>query len=115
MTVYRADGKLIVRQDAGPGSPAAVVVDGDPGLADRIAWLLTFTCPTCTGPTRQTVGMVCPACGTDYAPIDPAEFAEAVRLLRYALHLREHGELAPGGKETWGLFDRACESFLRRL
>lgn len=24
-------------------------------------------CPTCTGPTRQTVGMVCPTCGTDYA------------------------------------------------
>lgn len=23
-------------------------------------------CPTCTGPGRQTVGMVCPTCGTDY-------------------------------------------------
>lgn len=23
-------------------------------------------CPTCTGPTRETVGMVCQTCGTDY-------------------------------------------------
>lgn len=25
-------------------------------------------CPTCTGPLRQTAGMVCQTCGTDYAP-----------------------------------------------
>ena len=25
-------------------------------------------CPTCTGPTRETVGMVCQTCGTDYNP-----------------------------------------------
>lgn len=25
-------------------------------------------CPTCSGPTRETVGMVCQTCGTDYAP-----------------------------------------------
>lgn len=24
-------------------------------------------CPTCSGPVRQTVGMVCPDCGTDYS------------------------------------------------
>lgn len=24
-------------------------------------------CPTCSGPIRQTVGMVCQTCGTDYA------------------------------------------------
>lgn len=24
-------------------------------------------CPTCSGPIRETVGMVCQACGTDYA------------------------------------------------
>lgn len=28
-------------------------------------------CPTCSGPTRETVGMICQTCGTDYAP-DPA-------------------------------------------
>lgn len=27
-------------------------------------------CPTCSGPTRETVGMVCQTCGTDYAQID---------------------------------------------
>lgn len=25
-------------------------------------------CPTCTGPVRETAGMVCQTCGTDYAP-----------------------------------------------
>lgn len=24
-------------------------------------------CPTCTGPVRQTVGLVCPDCGKDYS------------------------------------------------
>jgi hypothetical protein len=27
-------------------------------------------CPACTGPQRETVGMVCQTCGTDYAPSD---------------------------------------------
>lgn len=26
------------------------------------------SCPTCSGPIRETVGMVCQTCGTDYAP-----------------------------------------------
>lgn len=39
--------------------------------------------------------------------------AEAVRLLEYALHLRQHGERAPGGNETWAQFDRECEALLR--
>jgi hypothetical protein len=46
----------------------AVVTNGDKALARRIAWLLTHTCPTCMGPSRETVGMVCQTCGTDYAP-----------------------------------------------
>lgn len=33
-------------------------------------------CPTCSGPVRETVGMVCQTCGTDYGsqlgPIDAA-------------------------------------------
>jgi hypothetical protein len=28
-------------------------------------------CPTCTGQTRETVGMVCQTCGTDYGPPAP--------------------------------------------
>lgn len=27
-------------------------------------------CPTCSGPTRETVGMVCQTCGTDYGATD---------------------------------------------
>lgn len=41
------------------------------------------------------------------------DHAEAVRLLEYALHLRMQGERAPGGDETWGVFDRDTEAFLR--
>ena len=45
--------------------------------------------------------------------IDSEVIADATRLLKYALHLRTHGERAPGGNETWALFDRECEHFLR--
>jgi hypothetical protein len=40
--------------------------------------------------------------------------AEAVTLLEYAMHLRQHGERAPGGNETWREFDMRTEAFLRR-
>lgn len=41
--------------------------------------------------------------------------AAANGLLEYALHLRQHGERAPGGAETWAWFDRAAEHHLRGL
>lgn len=41
------------------------------------------------------------------------ENQEAVKLLKYALHLRMYGENAPGGNETWREFDGNCERFLR--
>ena len=37
----------------------------------------------------------------------------AVQLLELALHLRKHGERAPGGNETWADFDRKAEDYLR--
>lgn len=40
---------------------------------------------------------------------------EAVQILEYGLHLRMHGECAPGGTETWREFDSRTEDFLRRL
>lgn len=43
------------------------------------------------------------------------QLPEAVRLLAYALHLRMHGERAPGGNETWSQFDRDAEAYLRRV
>lgn len=39
----------------------------------------------------------------------------AVELLEYALHLRQHGERAPGGNETWAEFDKRAEAFLRKV
>lgn len=44
---------------------------------------------------------------------DHEDAKEATRLLNLALHLRMHGENAPGGTETWRQFDRECEHFLR--
>jgi hypothetical protein len=41
------------------------------------------------------------------------ELEQAIVLLGYALHLRMHGECAPGGNETWDRFDRDAEAFLR--
>jgi hypothetical protein len=32
----------------------------------RLVEPLPDPCPTCTGPSRTTVGMICPTCGTDY-------------------------------------------------
>jgi hypothetical protein len=28
-------------------------------------------CPTCSGPSRETVGLVCQTCGTDYGTPEP--------------------------------------------
>lgn len=44
-------------------------------------------CPTCSGPVRVTVGMVCQTCGTDYAPESIAD-----RLRRAARVMRERAE-----------------------
>ena len=37
----------------------------------------------------------------------------AIGLLEEALHLRQNGERAPGGSETWRDWDRRAERFLR--
>jgi hypothetical protein len=75
MTTYRAEhGVTVVRNATGAetgwresAQTVAVVVNGDQALAERIAWLLTHACPTCMGPQRETVDLVCQTCGTDYA------------------------------------------------
>jgi len=41
------------------------------------------------------------------------EQKRAQAIIEYALHLRMHGENAPGGDETWSQFDRMAERFLR--
>lgn len=40
-------------------------------------------------------------------------FLKVQELLKYALHLRQNGENAPGGNETWEEFDKRAEKFLR--
>jgi hypothetical protein len=66
---------------------AGKVLTPDPELAERVARLLN------EGPRLD----------------------DAILLLEYALHLRQHGERAPGGNETWAEFDRRCEAFLRQV
>lgn len=45
--------------------------------------------------------------------VNAVNLHQATRLLEYALRLRQHGERAPGGDETWDEFDRVAEAFLR--
>ena len=52
----------------------------------------------------------------DYAAAEPVRNAEldaARRLLAYAMHLRQYGERAPGGDETWAEWDAMAEAHLR--
>lgn len=46
-------------------------------------------------------------------PNGPTGHTEVLALLRQALHLRTHGERAPGGGETWADWDRRAETLLR--
>ena len=43
----------------------------------------------------------------------PGDETTALRLLEEALHLHQNGERAPGGNETWALWEREAEAFLR--
>jgi hypothetical protein len=45
--------------------------------------------------------------------VDSAKLEPPYQLLEYALHLRQYGENAPGGSETWAEFDRRAEMMLR--
>jgi hypothetical protein len=47
-------------------------------------------------------------CRCDHGVPDPAR-----ALVEEALHLRQNGERAPGGSETWRDWERRAESFLR--
>jgi hypothetical protein len=68
VTIVRVGERTSDGHIVGADQLVAVVTNGDTALAERIAWLLTHACPTCMGPQRETVGMVCQTCGTDYAP-----------------------------------------------
>lgn len=52
---------------AGPESPA---VGAEPGetITGAQRGAQAADCPTCSGPIRETVGMICQTCGTDYGP-----------------------------------------------
>lgn len=62
VTNVRADGGEGIRtfvQGLDPACPTCVRANAVPA-----------PCPTCSGPIRETVGMVCQTCGTDYAPAE---------------------------------------------
>lgn len=124
-------GVTIVREGPGPEDVmghrsgdelVAVVVNGDQALAERICaalngategfgrWCENETGEKCCGlevleePARE------PQCRPAHTP-DVRSLP--VELLEYAFNLRQYGERAPGGNETWAEFDRRCEAFLR--
>lgn len=57
----------------------------------------------------RLVGLLLPS--LEFSPMR----GEAIELLKEALHLRMHGENAPGGSENWSDWERKAESFLREL
>lgn len=62
----RVAPELVVELLAALGYPQPARVESVHFEAGRV--LVTQTCPTCSnGSTRETFGMVCPRCGTDYA------------------------------------------------
>lgn len=56
-------------------APAGYVVDGKVYRPDdvQIVRQQATPCPTCSGPSRETVGMVCQTCGTDYGPSEDGD------------------------------------------
>lgn len=63
------------QQDAEPTSirfgDYTIPVRTDPTMPkDAFRLETTAPCPTCSGPSRETVGMVCQTCGTDYGKAD---------------------------------------------
>lgn len=54
------------RREQSPTPTNTGVAYGYREAANRIRRALRAGCPTCSGPVRETVGMVCQTCGTDY-------------------------------------------------
>lgn len=66
-------------------------------------------------PTGDSLGAVYLELATrPMSPVQRSERDEAADLLERVLFLRQNGERAPGGNETWQPLDRDVEVFLRR-
>jgi hypothetical protein len=46
-------------------------IDEDEDDPEETGDVIRLPCPTCSGPVRETVGMVCQTCGTDYSTTPP--------------------------------------------
>jgi hypothetical protein len=46
-------------------------IDEDEDDPEETGDVIRLPCPTCSGPVRETVGMVCQTCGTDYSTSPP--------------------------------------------
>lgn len=95
---------------------AAAMVDPHISLCDAPTISECISCTGRVGTIRRVLAAGTPELEGPWKTahaIDSDVISEATRLLEYALHLRMHGENAPGGTETWAQFDRDCEHFLR--
>lgn len=64
-------GPAVPAPQEGAEAADAATAPLEEAIADLRQRLRQARCPTCSGPTRETVGMVCQTCGTDHGP--PAE------------------------------------------
>jgi hypothetical protein len=62
---YRTSTGMPLDIDLNDDGPIVSQVEPMSGDVIRLA------CPTCSGPVRETVGMVCQTCGTDYSTSPP--------------------------------------------
>lgn len=91
-----------------------VTEDEDRDVVPLLAAVGARTTMTFTAAPGSTWTLLPPGTALPEA-VSYLEMVEAERLLNYALHLRQYGERAPGGDETWAEFDRRTEAFLRKL
>lgn len=80
--------------EMGPGDRWAAF--GAPRPAERADGPPAKPCPTCSGPSRETVGMVCQTCGTDYAPLTEREQGWADAWAEVLTFARERASAGPG-------------------
>lgn len=77
--VIEAAQRLVRAWDANPFSPQTAAAKA--ALAAAVDTLTGASpspapCPTCSGPIRETVGMVCQTCGKDYGTPEPATWRD---------------------------------------
>jgi hypothetical protein len=70
-------------------------IDEDEDDPEETGDVIRLPCPTCSGPVRETVGMVCQTCGTDYSTTPPLRIDPRLYPRGYNPPGFEDGNLGP--------------------